>query len=204
MPRYLLFAVDIVAITVMVFALYFPRHRRRDMVVAYLAVNIGVLAVADALATSGLNAGLGLGLFGVLSIIRLRSAELDQAEVAYFFAALTIGLLGGLSDTPGLLTPALMCGMVVALAVGDHPRLLQRYRSQTMTLDRAFTDENRLRAHLGELLNATIHRVTVRRVDLVNDTTVVEVRYELPGARPAGLATDTSVPASALTSGAGR
>ena len=39
-------------------------------------------------------------LFAVLSIIRLRSAELDQQEVAYYFAAMTLGLLGGLVLDP--------------------------------------------------------------------------------------------------------
>ena len=182
MSRSVLFALDTAAIAVVVFALYFPRHRRKDMVVAYLVVNIGVLAVADALATSALNAGLGLGLFGVLSIIRLRSAELDQPEIAYYFAALAIGLLGGLTDTPGWLTPALMIAIVVALAVGDHPRLYNRYRVQTMTLDRAFTDEAELNVYLTGLLAAKVHRVRVRRVDLVDDTTVVEVRYEVSAA----------------------
>lgn len=185
MARSALFAIDIACIAVMVFALYFPRHRRRDMVVAYLVMNLGVLAVADALAASSLNAGLGLGLFGVLSIIRLRSAELDQAEVAYFFAALALGLLGGLAETPQLLTPALMVAIVGALAVGDHPRLFQKYRMQSITLDQAFTDEVALTQHLEGMLGGRVHRVHVRRVDLVNDTTVVDVRYEL-GASPAG------------------
>ena len=72
-----MFVLDLVATAIMVFALYFPRHRRKDLVVAYLGVNIGVLAVADALSSTGATAGLGLGLFGVLSIIRLRSSELD-------------------------------------------------------------------------------------------------------------------------------
>lgn len=180
MSRSLLFAIDLVAIVVTVFALYLPRHRRRDMVVAYLVVNIGVLAVADALATSGINAGLGLGLFGVLSIIRLRSSELDQAEIAYYFAALALGLLGGLTETPQWLTPALMAGIVLALAIGDHPRLLPRYRAQAMTLDRAFTDEAALKAHLEQLLGGRVLRTQVRKVDLVQDTTVVEVRFEVP------------------------
>lgn len=174
-----LFAVDLVAVSVVVFGLYFPRHRRRDMVVAYLVVNVAVLAVADALASSTLGAGLGLGLFGVLSIIRLRSAELDQAEVAYFFAALALGLLGGLPGAPDALTPALMAAIVAALAIGDHPALFGAYRVQTMTLDRAFTDEAELRRHLAALLGGTIHRVHVRRVDLVQDTTQVEVRFRL-------------------------
>lgn len=43
--------------------------------------------------------GLGLGLFGVLSIIRLRSSEISQHEVAYYFASLAIGLISGMATT---------------------------------------------------------------------------------------------------------
>lgn len=179
MPQSALFAIDLVAVSVMVFGLYFPRHRRRDLVVAYLGVNVGVLAVANALNQTGVEAGLGLGLFGVLSIIRLRSTELDQDEVAYYFAALALGLLGGLSVTPGWLTPALMVVILVVLFVGDHPRLFSGYRTQAVNLDRAFTDESALRLHLEALLEARVHRMKVRKVDLVNDTTNVEVRYQL-------------------------
>lgn len=179
MSRTALFAIDLVAVSVMVFGLYFPRHRRRDLVVAYLGVNVGVLAVANALNQTGIEAGLGLGLFGVLSIIRLRSTELDQDEVAYYFAALALGLLGGLSVTPDWLSPALMAVILVVLFVGDHPRLFSGYRTQTMTLDRAFTDETELRAHLERLLDARVHRLTVRKVDLVNDSTTLEVRHQV-------------------------
>ncbi|MEU4242707.1 DUF4956 domain-containing protein [Actinoplanes sp. NPDC026619] len=76
-----------------------------------------MLAVADALqAGSAGSAGLsvGLALFGVLSIIRLRSTELDQHEVAYFFSALALG---------------------------------------------------------------TVHSARLQRIDLINDSTVVDVRY---------------------------
>lgn len=65
---------DMVALAVLVGALYIPRHGRRDLVAAYIGVNIGVLAVTLLLSSAQeLGAGLGLGLFGVLSIIRLRS-----------------------------------------------------------------------------------------------------------------------------------
>ena len=52
------------------------------------------------LGSTTVGAGLGLGLFGVLSIIRLRSNEIAQHEIAYYFAALALGLLAGLSGTP--------------------------------------------------------------------------------------------------------
>ena len=85
--NYPLFAVDLTAIGALAFALYYPRHRRKDLAVALLGVNIGVFAVTTALSTATVGAGLGLGLFGVLSIIRLRSTELSQVEVAYYFTS---------------------------------------------------------------------------------------------------------------------
>ena len=187
MSQTAMFAIDLAAIAVLTFGLYFPRHRRRDLAVAYLGVNIGVLAVAGTLASSTVGAGLGLGLFGVLSIIRLRSSELDQLEVAYYFSALALGLIGGLGATPGLISVALMMLILVVMFAGDHPRLLRRYRHQVMVLDTACTDEVALTAHLERLLGSRIHAASIQRVDLVNDTTVVEVRYELPraAARPA-------------------
>lgn len=174
-----LFALDLIAIVLLVFAVYFPRHRRRDMIVALLGINIGVLGVTQGLSSAGVSAGLGLGLFGVLSIIRLRSTEMDQGEVAYYFAALTLGLLGGFVVQPAWLSVALMATIVGAVAVGDHPRLFARYRHQVITLDRAVPDEQEARSQLEALLGARVHTLIIRSLDLVRDTTVIDVRYEL-------------------------
>ncbi len=183
MPRLALFALDLAAVSVLVFGLYFPRHRRRDLVVAYLGVNVGVLAVAGSLSSSTVGAGLGLGLFGVLSIIRLRSTELDQHEVAYYFSALALGILGPLSGGPAWLAPALMSLVLVVMYLGDHPRLFRSYQRQVMVLDNAVTDRVALTAQLERILGARVHKATVERIDLVNETTVVEVRYSYGAGR---------------------
>lgn len=179
MNQAILIAVDLLAICLLTFGLYFPRHRRRDLVVAFLGVNVGVLAVAIVLGSSAIGAGLGLGLFGVLSIIRLRSSEIEQHEVAYYFAALALGLISGLSGSLNLLAMALMALIVLVLYVGDHPRLFRRYRQQSILLDAAFASETELTAHLAQLLGGTIRSVTVRELNLVNDTTLVDVRYQV-------------------------
>ena len=112
MNQWTVVAADLIAIVVLSFGVYFPRHHRRDLVVAYLGLNVGVLAVSTVLGSLSVGAGLGLGLFGVLSIIRLRSDEIAQHEVAYYFAALTLGLLAGLTDEPeaGWFDPAEVAG----------------------------------------------------------------------------------------------
>ena len=185
---------DLVALAILVGALYIPRHGRRDLVAAYIGVNVGVLAVTLLLSTSdNVGAGLGLGLFGVLSIIRLRSSSLAQGEVAYFFAALALGLLGGIK-THLIIVAILMALILASLWVGDHPALMRRNRNQVVTLDRAISDENELITELEDLLGAQVRSVDLKSLDLVNDTTIVEVHYRL---RPRSLAARPAQPPAA-------
>lgn len=188
---------DAAAIAVIVFAVYFPRHRRRDLAVAFFGVNICVFAVASILSSSGVGVGLGLGLFGVLSIIRLRSIELSQVEVAYYFAVLSLGLLGGLSVVRLDVAAGLMAMIVAGLFIGDHPRLFGTHRHQVVVLDRAYTDERALRTELEARLGATIHGFHVTKLDLVNEMTWVDVRYAVTA--PAGEAAAGAVTVASTT-----
>ena len=71
-------------------------------------------------------------------------------------------------------------GIVLAVVwFSDAPRLLGNYRTRIMTLDRAFPDEEQARDYLSNLLGADVFGLTIRKVDLVNDTTDVEVRFRL-------------------------
>lgn len=179
MPTYFLYLVDLVAICALVFGFFLPRHQRPELIVAFLTVNVGVLAVASALSSSAIGAGLGLGLFGVLSIIRLRSKELSHSEIAYYFAALALGLISGLGSTTVWLDASLMVAVVAAVAIGDSPRIARRMSSQTLLLDRAYLEHHDLVAHLEELLGVAVVHATVIRTDLVNDTTLVQTRYRV-------------------------
>lgn len=170
-------AADVIAISVLCLALYYPRHRRRELLVAFFGVNVGVLAVTTALVSSDATLGLGLGLFGVLSIIRLRSFELGQHEVAYYFAALALGLLGGLGSLTLTRTAVLMAMIVLVIAVADSPRLFRLDHQQLLLLDGAYTDQRELLAALEQVVHGEVKRALVHRVDLVNDTTLVDVRF---------------------------
>lgn len=176
-------ALDLVAIFVLAYAVYFPRHRRRDLAIAFVGINVGVVAVSMVLGSTTIGAGLGLGLFGVLSIIRLRSNEIAQSEIAYYFAALTIGLVCGLSTTFSWLSVGLVALIVAVLAVVDSPAVLRRSREQVMVLDRAYTDERAATDAVEQLLDCPVHGITIRSVDLVSDTTTVDVRFALPRER---------------------
>ena len=177
MTALILIAIDLVAMAALVFGLYFPRHRRADLVAAFLGVNVGVLAVTIILANSTVSAGLGL--FGVLSIIRLRSDQISQTEIAYYFASLALGLLTGMSSAVTPLLGGLIALILAALAFGDSKLIFGRYTSQTVQLDRAIADPAELKAALEQRLGASVASVNVVKLDLVNDLTLVDVRSKV-------------------------
>lgn len=188
-------AADVVAIGILVYAVYFRRHFRRDLVLAYVALNVGIMGVTMLLSGSEAGLGLGLGLFGILSIIRLRSDTLTQEEVAYYFVSLAIGLINGLHPDPVWLGASLSAGLVAIMYVADHPRFAARTHRQTVTLDASYPDQERLHEALGRLLGAKILRVVVLELDMVRDVTVVDVRFR------AGARASAKLPVQRTTTG---
>ena len=98
--------------------------------------------------------------------------------MAYFFAALALGLLGGIKSHL-IIVAILMILILASLWVGDHPALMRYNRNQTVTIDRAISNEDELILELEDLLGAQIRSVDLKNLDLVNDTTIVEVHYRL-------------------------
>ncbi|WP_314175755.1 DUF4956 domain-containing protein [Streptomyces winkii] len=188
------FALDLVSVSVLTFAVYYPRHRRRDLIPGYLALNVSLFALAAALGRSGDRGGiaLGFGLIGVLSIVGLRSESMQSEEVAYYFTTLVLGLICGLPNVGFMLT-VMLCALPLAVVyVAGHPRLFARTLRALVTVDEAVTEpeaiESFVRERLGEPLSWKI-----QEVDYGRDLTVVDVRYRrartVRGARTRRLAT---------------
>jgi Domain of unknown function (DUF4956) len=170
-------ASDLAAIVLLAYGVYFRRYHRRDLLLAYVALNVGVLAVIVLLTGAQAGIGLGLGLFGILSIIRLRSDQITQEEVAYYFVALALGLVNGLRPAPGWLAPAASAVLVAIMYTVDHPRLGGRSHRQLVTLDAAYPDRSELHRALQRLLAAEVRHLVVLEIDMVRDVTVVDVRF---------------------------
>jgi len=158
------------------YLLYFRRYRRQDLAFVYVAFNLGVFAALSVISGGQITAAIGFGLFGILSIIRLRSETFDSAEIGYFFLALVLALVNGLGDTPWI-AALLDVVLLGAVLVGDLSILHGRVRSQLVTLDRVFHDEKALTLHLERLLGAAIVSVSPLSSDYVKDISVVNVRY---------------------------
>lgn len=172
-------ALNLVAALILIFGIYFRRHRRRDLVLGYFAFNVSLFAVAAALGSSSpLNIGVGFGLFAVLSIVRLRSDEATQAEIGYTMVALVLGLLNGL---PGLQFEAKVLFSVLLVAsmyIADHPAVLplDRHLRYKVNLDEVHSDPAELRAELERRLGVKVNHLIVQEIDYVRETMRIDVR----------------------------
>ena len=86
-------ALDLLAVSALVYGLFLPRHRRVDLVVVYALFNIGLFLALVVISAGEVSMGVGFGLFAVLSIVRLRSEPFSNRELAYFFVALVLALV---------------------------------------------------------------------------------------------------------------
>ena len=169
-------AIDVIAIAALAFGLYYRRHGRSDLVVIYAMFNVGLFLALIVISSGNVSVGVGFGLFAVLSIVRLRSEPFTNGELAYFFLALVIGLVNGI-DFGGTGLAIMLSALALAAAAAiDHPRLLKQTRQLQVTLETIPSDEDALRRHLEERLNARVTECQVLEIDYVRETTRVAVR----------------------------
>ena len=170
---------DAVALFVLVYLVYFRRHRRWDQLVGLVAFNVCLFTVSAALGASGpINVGVGFGLFAVLSIVRLRSEEASQVEIGYTMVALVLGLMAGLPGMDFALKGIFALFLVLTMFIVDNQRLSQatRYTKLRVELDRVITDDVALAQHLEQTLNRPILAAQVREIDFVRETMLLDVQ----------------------------
>jgi hypothetical protein len=172
-------AIDVVAISVLLYAIYYRRHRRRDLLMACISFNVALFLVVTVLAHGPSEVGLaaGIGLFGAVSLIRLRSEELSYIEVAYFFSALALALINGFGLDDELTTVLMNAILLVTVYAVDRVDPGHDVRQIRLVLDAVYDDEPLLRGELERRLSADILEISVREIDFVRETTQVVARY---------------------------
>lgn len=172
-------ALDLAAIFVMAYVLYFRRHRRADLLLAYVTLNIGIFVAMSLLTLVRVDIALGFGLFAILSIIRLRSSTVTQQEVAYYFVALVMGLVNGMNLTDRYLIAGVNVLLLLTMLIVDSRALRDRARRMEITLDTVHADDTALIADLERRLGGRVIHHVVNEVDYVRDTMNVDVRYRV-------------------------
>ena len=168
---------DVASMLVLVGWLYRRRVAAPEMTLVFTALNIGLFAAVSSIGSGNFPTGIGFGLFGLLSLVRLRSAAFTLKDVAYTFVALVLALVNGLPERNLLMVLALDVLLLAAIWVADESRSARPSRVMRLTLDRVHTDLEAVRAELRERMSLEPLSVTIDDIDFVRETTRVSVRY---------------------------
>jgi general stress protein CsbA len=170
---------DVLAILVLVGWLYRRRRSVAEMPLALTALNLGLFAAMTAISAGKFPAGVGFGLFGILSLVRLRSAAFTVRDVAYAFIALVIALSNGLPQRETWMIIAIDVVLLIAVLLVDDPSSYHPTRTMKVTLDRVYRDTADLHSDLTARLGTAPLAVEIDEIDYVRETTRVSARYSV-------------------------
>ena len=174
---------DVLSMLLLIGWLYRRRLAAPEMTLVFTALNIGLFAAITSIGSGHFPTGIGFGLFGLLSLVRLRSAAFTLKDVAYTFVALVLALVNGLPDRNLVLVVLLDLLLLVSFWVVDETRSrTPSTRLMRITLDTALTDPDTATAEVRRRVNVEPLSVVVEDVDLVRETTRVLVRHAVADA----------------------
>jgi hypothetical protein len=184
MPLVVRFGIDLLAMVILIFGMYYRRYQDKELVTAATLFNIFVFAVLQILSSVEFGIGAGFGLFAILALFTLRSEQISKIEITYFFGSVAIAVICSVTGTT---IPFVIMTLVLVLLgayIFDHPRMLQSVDGIKITLDQidayALSDPQAMKASLSERLGVEVMSYQIISFDYVNEMARINVNYRKP------------------------
>ena len=180
---------------VIVHFLYFKKSKRRDFYFTFVIISMAIFFLVYlmmGLDRGKATMGVGLGLFGIFSIMRYRTDSMPVREMTYLFVVVCLSVVHAIAESPGVdptgketgtpLIELLIIDAITLAAIMFFERILKVVASKLIQYDRIelIKPERRdeLIADLEERLGLKIIAVRVGAVDFLRDMAVLRVYYE--------------------------
>jgi hypothetical protein len=175
------FGIDIVAMVILVFGLYYRRYRDKELVTAAAMFNVFAFAVLTILSSVEFSIAAGFGLFAILALFSLRSEQISKTEITYFFGSVAIAVICSVQGTSLDFVAAVVALILLASWVIDHPRVLRSADGVKLTLDKidrhALSNPDVMRADLSARLGVEVMSYQITALDYINDMARINVFY---------------------------
>ena len=178
-----LFAINLASIFLVVYFLYYKRHHDKQGFITYILFNIFLFTVVFFLIRNDAVISLGFAIFGILSLIRLRSETFSKKEVTYFFISMSIALLNGMVGPEYII---IMIGvnaiLIFAVYIFDHPMMFmhpqQRIKYKLDSVPNTlFTEKEETKRLLSKTLSVEVTDYEVIEVDSIKDSSAIRVTF---------------------------
>ena len=133
--------------------------------------------------------GIGIGLFGIFSIMRYRTDAMPVREMTYLFVIICLSVVNALGATMSL-AELLLTNLIVVVSISIFEHVLKTENTKLIQYDRIalITPERRaeLIADLESRTGLDIEKVEVGAVDFLRDMAMIKVYYRLDKGETAG------------------
>jgi hypothetical protein len=175
------FAIDLAAMLLLVFGLYYRRYRDKELVTAAALFNVFVFAVLSVLSNVEFGLAAGFGLFAILALFTLRSEPIGKTEITYFFGSVAIAVICSVHGTTLPFVGAVVLMVLLGAYLIDHPRILRSVDGIKVTLDKidghALSDPAAMRAELSQRLGVEVMSYQITALDYITDMARINVHY---------------------------
>lgn len=180
-------AVCIVVNLVIVDRLYYKKSRRRDFYFTFMLISLAIFflvffmifVLEDMKAKTSI--GIGIGLFGIFSIMRYRTDAMPVREMTYLFVIISLSVVNAIAASVSM-AELLVTNLIVVAAIWlcehrlklEPSKLVQYDRLELIKPDR----REDLKADLEMRLGLKVRKVEVGAIDMLRDMAVLRVYYD--------------------------
>lgn len=175
--------------------LYFKKSNRRDFYFTFMIISVAIFFLVYLMMgmdRGKATMGVGLGLFGIFSIMRYRTDTMPVREMTYLFVVVCLSVVHAMADSMGVDAAGKMVGtpimellvidVIVIAAVSIFERVLTVNASKIIQYDRIelVKPEKRqeLIADLEQRLGQHVIDVKVGAIDFLRDMAMLRIYYE--------------------------
>jgi hypothetical protein len=175
--------------------LYFRKSKRRDFYFTFMIISMAIFFLVYlmmGLDRGKATMGVGLGLFGIFSIMRYRTDSMPVREMTYLFVVVCLSVVHAIAEPFGVdnagkmvgtpLVELLIIDVITIVIIMLFERFLKVVASELVQYDRIelIKPERReeLIADLEERLGLKVIAVRVGAIDFLRDMAVLRVYYE--------------------------
>lgn len=189
------FAICILVNWGIVHFLYFKKSQRRDFYFTFVIISVAIFFLVYLMMgmdRGKATMGVGLGLFGIFSIMRYRTDSMPVREMTYLFVVVCLSVVHAMADMVGVdangkivgtpIAELVVIDIIVILAIIIFEKMLKMETTKLVQYDRIelIKPEKRdeLIADLEQRLGIKVLDVKVGAVDFLRDMAMLRVSYE--------------------------
>ena len=179
--------INIVFTWLIIDRLYFKKSQRRDFYFTFMLIAMAIFFIVFFMIfvledmKGKASMGVGIGLFGIFSIMRYRTDTMPVREMTYLFVIIALSLVNAVSVNVPLFE-VLLTNVIMVIAVWLCEMHLKSRPSKLIQYDRIelITPERRpeLIADLEKRLGVKVKNVEIGSIDFLRDMAMLRVSYE--------------------------